>query len=122
MPIKSVVQQYTPGRGMVQIGKLFKGAARTAEDIEKKRPGRDLDRRFRVEFGPAFQDRAYREVFEQLYGDGTVIDRALLLARSPDEALSHWFEEWGKSGLFHRCDGEQQAAWFDRSQGRVSYE
>lgn len=121
MPIKALANRYNPGRGMEQLGKLHKGAARTDEDIQKKRPGRDLNY-FRVEFQQGLAPE-YRQLFDQMYGSQAYeIPNVRLIAPTPEGALSWWNEEWGTGGLYHRCDGEHQEAWFDRSQGKVIYD
>lgn len=117
MPIRGMTDQHTPGRGMVRIGTLNKGAERTPEDIAKNRPGKDLDY-FRVQFTP--EREGLHDVWEALYGkEPKWIGGAYLLAHTPDDALSAWKEEWGKSGLYHRCDGAQQVAWYNEREGRV---
>lgn len=122
MPIRNVVERYNPGRGMEQIGRLYKGAARTDEDKGANRPGKDLDY-FRVKFNDTRTDPAYLAVFEQLYGvKAELLDDAYLIAPTPDSALDSWLEEWGSGGLYHRCDGVEQAAWFDRSRGKVIHD
>lgn len=117
MPIKGITDAHTPGRGMERLGVLHKGAERTAEDLAKNRPGKDLTY-FRIAFTP--ERESLLPVWEHLYGrEPRTIGGAYLLGGTPDEALMSWLEEWGKSGLYHRCDGETQVAWFDAREGRV---
>jgi len=102
---------------MERLGVLHKGGVRTDEDIAKNRPGKDLTY-FRVAFTP--ERESLLPVWEHLYGrEPRTIGGAYLLGGTPDEALMSWLEEWGRSGLYHRCDGETQVAWFDAKEGRV---
>jgi hypothetical protein len=97
---------------------LHKGAARTEEDLAKKRPGKDLDF-LRMEFAEEY--KYLQPVWERLYGKQVrVLSNVFLMVSDVDTAFSVWMEEWGKSGLVHRCDGEWQEAWFDVSQGKVN--
>lgn len=125
MPINSIVKRYKPGRGMEQIGRIHKGAERTAEDIAKKRPGKDLDH-FRVTFSDSYSTEvreALEQVWEYMHGvNPSTLRGGRLIGESVDDAFSAWYEEWGKSGLFTRCNGEERVAWFDKSQGRVIFD
>lgn len=115
MPIKAIQNSYKPGRGMEQIGRIFKGAARTEEDIAKKRPGKDLPY-FRVEFNAT--RAAYAAVFAEMYGANPAeLWGAVLIGQTVEDVLDSWFEEWRASGLFHRCDGETQKDWFNPAIG-----
>lgn len=121
MPINAILDRYTRGRGMPRIGVLHKGAARTDDDLARKRPGKDLDY-FRVAWAdnlsltPDELDR----IFQGLYGaQPKMIAPIYMLGETPDECLSMWYEEWGKSGLHHRCDGDNQTSWFNSDTGRI---
>lgn len=121
MPIKNLTDQNSRSldKGMPLLGRIYKGAARTDEDLKKNRPGKDLDH-FRVEFEPQYEH--LRSMFEMLYGtEPAQLPDAYLPGERTDDVLETWREEWAKGGLVHRCDGEEQSAWFDRSQGKVVY-
>lgn len=125
MPINSIVKRYKPGRGMEQIGRIHKGAERTKEDIEKKRPGKDLDH-FRVTFNEAYSvehREALEQVWEYLHGKNpSTLRGGRLIGDGVDDAFSAWYEEWGKSGLFTRCNGDERVTWFDKSKGSLVHD
>jgi len=86
------------------IGTLRKGAPRKEGD---NRPGADL-KTFRFT-----SDRPEVQVaFEAAYGSA---EPAVLHCYLPQPGIEDnweaWCEEWGKSGLLHRCDGEMMMRW-----------
>lgn len=123
MPINAILEKYTRGRGMERIGVLHKGAKRTQADLDANRPGKDLDH-FRVEWAehPELTTDELDAIFEGMVGrQPKMVAPIFMLGETPDEALSMWFEEWGKSGLYHRCNGAEQVTWFNKATGRKDH-
>lgn len=105
-------------RGLQMLGRIYKGAERTEQDKERKRPGRELPY-FRVKFEDSYAHLA--PDWEALYGrEPKLLPNARLVGQTVDDAYPTWKEEWGATGLIHRCDGEQQAKWYDSTMGRCS--
>lgn len=104
MPIRGVTDNVTAS--FPQIGTLRKGAARTQEDLQRNRPGRDLDGfRFTSDY-PAVQ-----KAFFDTYGPEPRLIDVYLLHPTADESLSSWQELWVAGGLRHRCDGVTCSVW-----------
>jgi len=104
MPIKGLTDRVTPA--FPRIGKLRKGAARTEEDIAKKRPGSDLDF-----FRFTSDNEDVVTAFEKAYGnEPRELDVYLPYAKLDDD-FSTWQEKWSAGGLHHRCDGETCTVW-----------
>lgn len=119
MAIKQVQDRYKPGRGMMPIGKIAKGAPKGEKGF-----GADLDY-FRLKVNaslPAHEQRDIEAIFAEMYGDKpSILAGCFLLSAAVDEALSAWYEHWGKNKHLHRrCDGEQQTEWFDPALGAMN--
>lgn len=100
MPIPRLMNRERPG---LVLGTLHKGAA--------KREGEKM-----VEL-PYWRftspDPEVAAAFTAIYGDRPVKINVYLPYPTPDENFSFWCEVWGKSGLIHRCDGENAVLWRD---------
>lgn len=92
-----------------RIGELRKGAARTEEDLARKRPGKDLGPTFRF----TAQDPATAERFKELYGEAPQRLLVYLPGKTAAENFDAWNEKWVAGGLDHRCDGEVCTVWKD---------
>lgn len=91
------------GTGIPRLGKLKKGAEKTASGF-----GADLDH-FRVAFeAPYSLDENNLAIWKTLYGDKpTEFPNVFLLGRTADEVFSSAYEEYGAGELLKvRCDGE----------------
>lgn len=124
MPISkaAITSRYTPARGIERTGRIYKGAARTGEDLAKNRPGRDLGEFFRVELEAKhdWQREALRETWESLYGKQVAeLPFAFVLSATADEAFPFGNEQWGKSGMLRQCDGEKQSLWLNSQLGKL---
>lgn len=86
------------------VGKLRKGAPTTGRG-----PGQELPH-----FRFTSDDPAVMQAFEQAYGPEPKAIRAVFEHRDVDSVWEAWQEEWGASGLMHRCDGETMTVWRDR--------
>lgn len=107
MPIKDLTTNTDFGAGFPRIATLYKGDAKPADG---KRPGRDL-KHFRVEFEAQFAD--LRAVWDDLYErEPTEFENVFVAQPTVDEAFSTWMEEWTATTMLHRCDGEEQHAWW----------
>lgn len=113
MPIKGLTTDIeAPGRGLPRIATLYKGD-RKPED--GRRPGKDL-KHFRVEFEPQFED--LRAVWDELYErEPKEFTPVFLAAPKASEAFSTWMEEWTATTMLHRCDGDDQVAWYNPRTG-----
>jgi len=92
-----------------RIGELRKGAARSKEDLAKKRPGKDLGPFFRF----TSQDDAVARRFAEVYGDRPDDLLVYLPGQTAGENFDAWKEHWVAGGLVHRCDGETCTVWRD---------
>ncbi len=91
------------------IGKLRKGAERTEEDKENRRPGADL-KWFRF----TSKEPGCEEVFYNAFGNDPAIITAVLTMPTPEECFSTRREARDKSGIVtHICDGETATFWRD---------
>ncbi len=93
------------------IGKLKKGAERTEEDIENRRPGQDLHW-FRFVPKPGFEKA--EGVFTETFGADPAMISGVLPLSTVDECFPTNREARDKSGiLLHICDGETMTLWRD---------
>lgn len=100
-----------------RLGILRKGDKRTAEDIAKKRPGRDLEF-----FRFVNEQRADIEnAFRAAYGLEPKRLHFYFLYDKIDQIWEAWLEEHGASGLIMRSNGEEMHLWRDQN-GRMSKE
>ncbi|NJM55089.1 MAG: hypothetical protein HC841_03465, partial [Verrucomicrobiae bacterium] len=106
------------GQGLPLLGRLYKGGRRSQEDIARNRPGPDLDH-FRFE--PADRYAALiGDAFEQVYKPRPVeIKEVYAFGDSVEGAFETWMEEWARSGLLRRCDGETMTNWYNPANARV---
>lgn len=113
MPIVGKTDKYELGAGLPRLAKIFKGDAKTGN-----RPGADLGNQFRIVFDAPYA--RLEDPFNEMYGSRpSMIKRCVLLGGTPEEVFPNWMEEWAKSGLIHRCDGQVQHAWLNRQTGRI---
>lgn len=119
MPIKGLTDQQQFGSGWPRIAMLYKGG----EKREREKNGRkyeimgvDLDH-FRIEFEPEFEH--LRELWVEMYGEKPdSFNRVFLAGSTVEDTFPCWNEEWDSKGtLIHRCDGENQAVWLDKTTG-----
>ena len=98
-------------RGMVRLGKIWKGDPRPADG---KRPGpeRPWYRFAFPEETPEQVEMAQRVLYpavRKLYGEHPMkIDGVYLIDDEVDQAFATWYEQRGQSGMSIRCDGEQR--------------
>lgn len=115
MPIKGLTDVHQFGAGLPRLGTLYKGDEKPETG---NRPGKDL-KHFRFEPEPQFEYLA--PLWEELYEkQPTEFSPVFLFGNTADEAFETWLEEWSATGLQHRCDGEMQTRWYDRSIGEYS--
>lgn len=96
MPINDIEKNISPS--LPRIGFLRKGAERSPNE-----PGKDLDY-FRLDCN----DSKVREQFESFYGNFPKAVIIYLLSDHRQSAFSCWYEEWSKTKIVRRCDGEVQ--------------
>jgi hypothetical protein len=105
MPIKNLTDRQSATPRFTRLGIIRKG--------EKVGEGRniklnDLDYfRFKAE-----SDNIARAFFDA-YGEKPVLIRCYLPYQTVEENWQTWMEEWGYSGLIHRCDGEIMVQWLN---------
>lgn len=93
MPIIGLTNQVA---ALPRIGILRKGAPKP-----ERGPGRDLKHfRFQTE------DQDAAEKFAHFYGTEPKLIRFFLPERTAEENFECWREEWVRSSLKHRCDGQ----------------
>jgi len=95
------------------LGKLRKGDKKP----NAKQPGKDLSYlRF------VCTDPDMVRTFEAEYGKEPRVINCFLPYNTVDANFINWREEWGKSGMRHRCDGKTMAVWWDEARGIFSNE
>lgn len=105
MPIVGMTTRVRPQ--FPSLGTIRKGAKRTAEDISKNRPGRDLEYfRFSNPERPELE-----RAFQELYPREPQVIRFYFMYDSIEDNWDAWMEEWVAGGLVHRCDGETMVLW-----------
>lgn len=100
MPIPRLMNRERPG---LIIGTLHKGAPHEE--------GKKLVELPYWRF--TSNDPVVMEAFHAIYGDQPTKINVYLPYPTPDENFQFWCEIWGKSGLIHRCDGENAILWRD---------
>ena len=100
MPIPRLMNRERPG---LIIGALHKGAPHEE--------GKKLVELPYWRF--TSNDPLVMKAFRVAYGDQPTKINAYLPYPTPDENFQFWCEIWGKSGLIHRCDGENMILWRD---------
>jgi hypothetical protein len=99
MPIKGLsdnVQSSFP-----RLGKLRKGGEKVNGQY-----GPDLDH-----FRFTSETPEIVEAFHAAYGKEPSSVQVYIPYATPEEAFPTWAEVWGKTGLVHRCDGENMTIW-----------
>jgi hypothetical protein len=99
MPIKGLsdnVQSSFP-----RLGKLRKGGEKVNGQY-----GPDLDH-----FRFTSETPEIVEAFHAAYGKEPRSVQVYIPYATPEEAFPTWAEVWGKTGLVHRCDGENMTIW-----------
>lgn len=84
------------------IGKLRKGAKADGNI------GRDLDY-----FRFTSDNEEIVAAFEKAYGKTPKSLEVYLAFASVEETFATWAEEWNRTGLLHRCDGQRMVRWLD---------
>jgi hypothetical protein len=104
MPIRGLTRREDVTPRFTRLGKLKKGEIVNGSPV-------DLDYlRFVGEGANADEiERAFRDT----YGPEPREINVYLPYKTLDENWQTWMEEWGKSGLIHRCDGEVMVQWLD---------
>lgn len=102
--------------GLPIIADGFKGSERTQEDIQKKRPGKELPY-FRIKFRPAFAH--LQTVWDEMYGKEPVqLSGALITTDDINEAFPTFNRVWGKTGILLECTGKTITRQYMPEQGR----
>jgi hypothetical protein len=105
MSIKGLTDRKSATPRFTRLGIIRKG--------EKTGEGRntrlnDLDYfRFKAE------SQEIAQAFFDAYGEKPVLIRCYLPYQTVEENWQTWMEEWGRSGLIHRCDGETMVQWLN---------
>lgn len=107
MPIKGLTDRQA---SFPQIGVLRKGAPKTGN-----KPGEDL-RHFRFDT----DDTRAAEMFRGAYGNEPTEINIYFAYQTPEENFHAWQEEYSKSSLKHRCDGQTAVLWLDERTGKYS--
>jgi len=104
MPIRGLTDRQSATPRFTRLGKIKKG------EIRNDRPV-DLDYFRFVAEGP--EVAAITDAFETVYGGEPREITIYLPYKTVEENWQTWMEEWGKSGLIHRCDGEFMTQWIN---------
>ncbi|PNW35306.1 UNVERIFIED_CONTAM: hypothetical protein BEN50_02310 [Euhalothece sp. KZN 001] len=96
MPIKTIEQNLSPRFPL--LGKICKGAKKSSN-----RPGKDLDY-FRLDT----KDPSVKSKFSELYGEAPKKIGIYSLGQTRNDTFSCYYEQWTKSKIHRRCDGEIQ--------------
>lgn len=119
MPIRDLTDRETDDTlhlGYPRIARLYKGDPK----VDPKRPGKDRDT-FRVEFEKRFDTPEMRAAWDTLYGAAPKeLTWVFLFGYTPEQVFPTWLEEWTKTVMLHRCDGEKQARHYVKDTGRYS--
>lgn len=100
MPIAGLTDRKSVRPRFTCLGKIRKGTKDKQGNLV------DLDYFRFVAASPEVQ-----EAFEDMYGEKPQVIRVLLPYRTMEENWETWQEEWGKSGLIHRCNGIFMVQW-----------
>lgn len=106
MPIKGLTDK---GARFPRLGTIHKGEPKTDGKV-----GQDTDY-FRLDSKLADVQAKWTKVL----GDKPKSIPCLIPHENVDSAFEAWREEWGKSGLMVRCDGENQVIWFDKATNKL---
>ncbi len=98
MPIKGLTDKAST---FPQVGALRKGG----EAVDGKR-GKDL-----AHFRFTSDLKEVQDKFASVYGESPASVRVYLPYQTPSENFSAWIENWSKSGLMWRGDGENLVLW-----------
>jgi len=109
MPIKGLTDRQSATPRFTRLGKIKKGTMETARNGKTKPV--DLDYFRFVPEGP--NAKVIGDAFRDAYGDAPREITVYLPYASVDENWQTWMEEWGKSGLIHRCDSEIMTQWIN---------
>jgi hypothetical protein len=105
MPIRGLTRREDVTPRFTRLGKLKKGM------MDGRGNPVDLDY-FRF-VGEGAHAQEIEAAFHDAYGPEPREINAYLPYKTVDENWQTWQEEWGKSGLLHRCDGEVMVHWLN---------
>lgn len=121
MPIRGLTRREDVTPRFTRLGKLKKGEQRpvVGQDGKQRRNKRgepmtqpvDLDHFRFVGEGP--DAGVIEQVFADAYGPEPRQILVYLPYKTLDENWQTWMEEWGASGLVHRCDGAYMVQWLN---------
>ncbi|HRF95126.1 MAG TPA: hypothetical protein PLZ51_08025, partial [Aggregatilineales bacterium] len=120
MPIRGITTRPVNniGNNLPIIARLYKGAKRTQEHIDKKQPAPELPY-FRVEFEPEYA--RFAPAFIEMFGEKPDALTGLYIgADDTTTAFTAFYREWGKIGLIRECDGDFITRSYDPEEGRIT--
>lgn len=104
MAIKGLTDRASVTPRFTRLGKICKGK-RVGDKLV------DLDH-FRF-VGKGARAAEIEAAFKNAYGEEPREIKVFLPHKTVEENWQSWQEEWGKSGLIHRCDGEIMVQWLN---------
>lgn len=119
MPVYGLSDRHSAGSGLPRLGRLFKGAKRSEEDLKRNRSGREQET-WRIEFDALYLD--LQPIWDEFYGDQQLktIPGVYLMGNTVDDAFESYMESWGSNKLLkHKCDTKMQVKWFNPEIGKV---
>lgn len=108
MPIKGLTDKNSVTPRFTRLGKIRKGVKQVDPKTGKERM---IDLDFFRFTGEGQHAAEIERAFHDAYGAEPVMIRVFLPFATVDENWQTWMEEWGASGLIHRCDGEFMVQW-----------
>lgn len=120
MPINSFSRRSVdPSVGLQCFGTISKGLPRTAQQLEKRQPGTDVDY-FVFRYNERYE--WLKSHVERLYGtEPKELSPILILGATPEDSFTQWREQRGMNGkrVVLKCDEENIVEWMDEQTGRT---
>jgi len=127
MPIRGLTRREDVTPRFTRLGKIKKGTTEVVRDKGGRiryRDGEPITKPVDLDYfrfiGEGSRAPAIEEAFHSEYGPEPREIDVLLPYKTADENWQTWMEEWGKSGLIHRCDGEVMVQWLTPDKAYVT--
>jgi len=111
MPIRGLTDRESVTPRLTPIGQIRKGT--------KDEQGKMIDLEYFRFIAKGPKREAVQAAFEVAYGKEPRLVRVVTPYPTVEENWVTWFEQWGDSGLIHRCDGKYMVQWLDENKRYV---